>query len=79
MVAGIPGAAILSVFSSDIAGSFVAARTLPATAVLFAEEAIETTSRQSLNLLFSPESSQPKHDRKGSSLGRAHLQLNQIT
>ena len=39
----------LSVFSSDIAGSFVAARTLPATAVLFAEEAIQTTSRQSSN------------------------------
>ena len=49
LVAGISDAVVLSVFSSDIVGSFVAARTVPATAVLFAEPAIAATSRQSSN------------------------------
>ena len=49
LVAGISDAVVLSVFSSDIVGSFVAARTVPATAVLFAEPAIAAASRQSSN------------------------------
>ena len=49
LVAGISDAVVLSVFSSDIVGSFVVARTVPATAVLFTEPAIAATSRQSSN------------------------------
>ena len=49
LVAGIPGAVALSVFSSSIPGSFAVPRTIPATAVLITEPSIVTTSRQSVN------------------------------
>ena len=49
LVAGIPGAVALSVFSSSIPGSFAVPRTVPATAVLITEPSIVTTSRQSGN------------------------------
>ena len=44
---GVGGAVVISVFSSDIPGSFLVPRTLKATAVLFAEPTISSTSKQS--------------------------------
>ena len=49
LVSGVSDAVLLSVFSSDIPGSFAVARTLTATAVLFTEPDIQRTSRQSSN------------------------------
>jgi hypothetical protein len=49
LVAGIPGAIALAVFSSSIPGSFSVPRSVPATAVLITEPSIVTTSRQSGN------------------------------
>jgi hypothetical protein len=46
LLSGVDGV-VLSVYSSTISGSFVADRSVPATAALFAEAAIPTVSRQS--------------------------------
>ena len=50
LVSGINGAVVVSAFSSSISGSFVVARSVPATAVLLAEPVlpiIPLSSRQS--------------------------------
>lgn len=46
LTAGIPGANVISVFSSGIQGSFLVPRTVPSTAVLIAEPPIVRVSRQ---------------------------------
>ena len=47
LVSGISGATVLAVFSSDLPGTFIMPRTVPATAVLFAEPGAATIPRQS--------------------------------
>ena len=49
LTAGIPGAKVLSVFSSSIPGSFAVPRTVPATAVIITEPPIVRLSRQGGN------------------------------
>ena len=47
LVAGISGAVVISVFSSELAGTFIIPRTVPATAVVITEPVAARISRQS--------------------------------
>ena len=47
LVTGLDGSVVLAIFSSNIPGSFIVPRTLSATAALFTEIDVGTTSRQS--------------------------------
>ena len=63
LVSGINGATVVSAFSSSISGSFVVARSVPATAVLLAEPVlpiIPLTSRQSSHSSSSDHHSCPR-------------------
>ena len=46
LVAGISGAVVISVFSTNLADTFIAPRTLPATAIILTEPTMPVTSRQ---------------------------------
>ena len=60
LTAGIPGSNVISVFSSNVAGSFVAPRTVPATAVIITEPPIIRISRQHQSPSYHPNNACPR-------------------
>ena len=78
LVGGINGATVLSVFSSSLSGSFLIPRIIPATAALFSEPNIASTSRQSESNLH-PHSCPRPVIRVGETLKRVQNKISPLT